>query len=172
MDQNKFQSFLLILLQLSRKKGKPLIVRLLCYAQKRPVCLWTLTTLFTLNQSLWFQHHIFLFWASLFVRVWLSSSGASDSPSTDKSNSHSTISSRCNKSYTRSDSPVPPTCGGPPTLHVKDRVQGFLVSRSMTPQWMSGSNSLSAKSTQTLHLRGQKGSQDKLRHKTKSPGSQ
>lgn len=112
MDQNKFQSFLLILLQLSRKKGKPLIVRLLCYAQKRPVCLWTLTTLFTLNQSLWFQHHIFLFWASLFVRVWLSSSGASDSPSTDKSNSHSTISSRCNKSYTRSDSPVPPPAGG------------------------------------------------------------
>ena len=38
----------------------------------------------------------------------------------------------------------------PPTLHVKDRVQGFLVSRSMTPQWMSGSNSLSVKSTQTL----------------------
>ena len=37
-----------------------------------------------------------------------------------------------------------------PTLHVKDRVQGFLVSRSMTPQWMSGSNSLSVKSTKTL----------------------
>lgn len=37
-----------------------------------------------------------------------------------------------------------------PTLHVKDRVQGFLVSRSMTPQWMSGSNSLSVKSIQTL----------------------
>lgn len=34
-------------------------------------------------------------------------------------------------------------CKRPPTLHVKDRVQGFLVSRSMTPQWMSGSNSLS-----------------------------
>lgn len=28
-------------------------------------------------------------------------------------------------------------------MQVKDLVQGFLVSRSMTPQWMSGSNSLS-----------------------------
>lgn len=28
-------------------------------------------------------------------------------------------------------------------MQVKDRVQGFLVSRSMTPQCMSGSNSLS-----------------------------
>lgn len=28
-------------------------------------------------------------------------------------------------------------------MHVKERVQGFLVSRSMTPQCMSGSNSLS-----------------------------
>lgn len=35
-------------------------------------------------------------------------------------------------------------------LHVKERVQGFLVSRSMTPQCMSGSNSLSVKSTLTL----------------------
>ena len=48
-------------------------------------------------------------------------------------------------------SPVRPALSrSPPTLHVKDRVQGFLVSRSMTPQCMSGPNSLSAKSTQTL----------------------